>query len=31
MLERVKQGDKIGFTADKIGGEYTVTSIEAQK
>jgi Cu/Ag efflux protein CusF len=31
MLERVKQGDKVGFTADKIGGEYTVTSIEAQK
>jgi Cu/Ag efflux protein CusF len=28
MLERVKAGDKIKFSADKIGGAYTVTSIE---
>jgi Cu(I)/Ag(I) efflux system periplasmic protein CusF len=31
MLESVKQGDKVGFTAEKIGGEYTVTGIEARK
>ena len=31
MLEMVKQGDKVGFTAEKIGGEYTVTGIEARK
>jgi Cu/Ag efflux protein CusF len=28
LLERVKAGDKIKFSADKIGGAYTVTSIE---
>lgn len=31
LLDRVQQGDKVGFTADKIGGEYTVTGIEARK
>lgn len=28
MLEQVKQGDKIKFSAEKIGGQYTVTGIE---
>lgn len=28
MLDQVKEGDKIGFTAEKIGGQYTVTGIE---
>jgi Cu/Ag efflux protein CusF len=28
LLERVKAGDKIKFSADKIDGAYTVTSIE---
>ena len=28
MLDRVKEGDKVGFTADKIGGQFTVTSLE---
>ena len=28
MLERVKAGDKIKFSAEKVGGAYTVTSIE---
>ena len=31
MLERVKEGDKIKFAADKIRGTYTVTRIEAAK
>ena len=31
LLERVQQGDRVGFTAEKIGGEYTVTGIEARK
>jgi Cu/Ag efflux protein CusF len=31
MLDQVKQGDKVGFTAEKIGGEYTVTGIEPRK
>lgn len=29
MLEQVKPGDKVRFSADKTGGAYTVTSIEA--
>lgn len=29
MLEQVKPGDKVRFSADKEGGAYTVTSIEA--
>lgn len=28
MLERVKPGDKVKFSAEKLGGAYTVTSIE---
>ena len=31
MLDRVKAGDKVKFTADKIGGNYTVTRIETAK
>lgn len=29
MLDKFKEGDKVRFTADKIGGNITVTSIEA--
>ena len=29
MLDKVKEGDKVRFTADKVGGNITVTSIEA--
>lgn len=28
MLEKLKVGDKIRFTADKVGGQYTVTAFE---
>ena len=28
LLDGVKEGDKVGFTADKIGGQFTVTAIE---
>ena len=31
MLDQVKPGDKIRFAADKVGGAYTVTIIEAAK
>ena len=31
MLDQVKTGDKIRFTADKAGGAYTVTRIEPAK
>ena len=31
LLDRVQQGDKVGFTAEKIDGEYTVTDIAAKK
>jgi Cu(I)/Ag(I) efflux system protein CusF len=31
MLDQVKAGDKVRFTADKIGGGYAVTKIEPQK
>src|SRR5215207_1838784 len=31
MLERVKQGDKVQFTADNVGGVFTVTSIDPVK
>jgi Cu/Ag efflux protein CusF len=31
MLERVKAGDKVKFEAQKLGGAYTVTRIEAAK
>ena len=28
MLDGVKQGDKVRFKADKVGGQYTVTALE---
>jgi Cu(I)/Ag(I) efflux system protein CusF len=28
MLEKVKAGDKVKFSAEKVGGAYTVTRIE---
>lgn len=28
MLDGLKQGDKIRFKADKVGGQYTVTELE---
>lgn len=28
MLDKVKEGDKVQFTAERIRGQYTVTSIE---
>lgn len=31
MLDHVKEGDKVHFTADKVGGALTVTAIEAAK
>lgn len=31
MLEQAKAGDKINFVADKIGGQFTVTQIEAKQ
>jgi Cu/Ag efflux protein CusF len=31
LLSQVKAGDKVRFTADKIGGAYVVTSIEVVK
>jgi Cu(I)/Ag(I) efflux system periplasmic protein CusF len=31
LLERVKAGDKVRFKAEKLGGAYTVTAIEAVK
>ncbi|WP_395400931.1 copper-binding protein [Pseudoduganella sp. UC29_106] len=31
MLDKVKQGDKVRFSADKVDGALTVTSIEAAK
>jgi Cu/Ag efflux protein CusF len=31
MLEAVKAGDKVRFSADKVGGAYTLTSIEKAK
>ena len=31
MLDKVKKGDKVRFTADKVGGAYTVTAIETVK
>ncbi len=29
VLEQVKAGDKVRFSAEKVGGQYTVTRIEA--
>lgn len=31
MLDRVKAGDVVRFTAEKVGGQYTVTRIEPGK
>jgi Cu(I)/Ag(I) efflux system periplasmic protein CusF len=31
MLEKVKSGDKIRFTAEKINGAFTVTTLEPAK
>ena len=31
MLDQVKAGDKVNFSADKINGNITVTKIEALK
>jgi Cu/Ag efflux protein CusF len=31
VLERVKAGDKVRFSADKVGGAYTVTELEHAK
>jgi Cu(I)/Ag(I) efflux system protein CusF len=31
MLDAVKEGDKVRFTADKVDGTITVTAIEAVK
>ncbi len=31
LLEKVKVGDKIKFRAEKIGGSFTATAIEAAK
>jgi Cu/Ag efflux protein CusF len=28
MLDKVKQGDKVSFVAEKVGGQFTVTQIE---
>lgn len=30
MLEQVKAGDKIGFVADKVGGQFTVMKLETR-
>jgi Cu(I)/Ag(I) efflux system protein CusF len=29
LLEKVKVGDRVRFTAEKLGGAYTITTIEA--
>ena len=31
MLDQVKTGDKVRFTADKVGGAFTITHIESVK
>ena len=31
MLQKLKAGDKVNFTADKINGAFTVVSIEPRK
>jgi Cu(I)/Ag(I) efflux system periplasmic protein CusF len=31
MLEKIKSGDKVKFTADKVNGAFTVMSIEIAK
>jgi Cu(I)/Ag(I) efflux system protein CusF len=30
MLEKLKPGDKVNFVAEKVGGQFTVTRIEAK-
>ncbi len=31
LLDKVKPGDKVNFEAEKLGGAFTVTKIEAAK
>jgi len=31
LLDKVKAGDKVRFAAEKVGGQYTLTAIEAQR
>ena len=31
LLDKVQVGDKVRFHAEKVGGTYTITAIEAQK
>jgi Cu/Ag efflux protein CusF len=31
MLEKVKAGDKVRFTAEKVNGAYTVTTLDVAK
>ena len=31
MVDKVKAGDKVRFSADKVGGAYTITAIEVVK
>lgn len=31
MLDQVKQGDKVKFQAEKVGGAFTITKIEPAK
>jgi Cu/Ag efflux protein CusF len=31
MLDKVKQGDKVSFVAEKVGGQFTVTQIEVKQ
>ena len=31
FLDKVKQGDKVSFVAEKIGGQFTVTQIDVKQ
>ncbi|KRB88945.1 copper-binding protein [Noviherbaspirillum sp. Root189] len=31
MVDKVKQGDKVSFLAEKIGGKFTVTQIQVKQ
>lgn len=31
LLDKVKQGDKVSFVAEKVGGQFTVTQIESKQ
>jgi Cu(I)/Ag(I) efflux system periplasmic protein CusF len=31
FLKKVQVGDKVSFTADKVGGQFTVTAIDVKK